>query len=67
MDNKEIVVEIKENGEIQAETFGFVGTDCELELDRLLKGLANKKAVERKAEYYKNKTTVSNKQKVGNE
>ncbi len=40
MEEKKIVVDIKENGEINAETFGFKGAGCMEELDKLLKGLA---------------------------
>lgn len=64
-EKKEIIVDINENGEINAETFGFLGTDCELELDKLMKGLANSKTVTRKPEYFKNKVSTENKIKVG--
>ena len=51
MAEKKIVVDIKENGEISAETFGFQGTSCMAELDKLLKGLAMETVTEKKPEF----------------
>ena len=52
MAEKKIVVDIKENGEISAETFGFQGTSCMAELDKLLKGLAMETVTEKKPEFF---------------
>jgi len=62
---KEIIVDIDETGAIKAETFGFIGTDCELELDRLMKGLASSKSTKRKAEFYQSKVMNETKVKAG--
>ena len=47
-----VVVDIKENGEISAETFGFQGASCMTELDKLLKGLAMETVTEKKPEFF---------------
>ena len=52
MAEKKIVVDIKGNGEITAETFGFQGTSCMAELDKLLKGLALETVTEKKPEFF---------------
>ena len=52
MAEKKIVVDIKENGEIKAETFGFQGVGCMAELDKLLKGLAMETVTEKKPEFF---------------
>lgn len=53
MAEKKIVVDIKETGEIKAETFGFQGVNCMVELDKLLKGLALETVTEKKPEFFK--------------
>ena len=62
MTEKRIVVDISENGELHAETFGFQGVSCMAELDKLLKGLATLTSEKKKPDYYKegiqNDTTV---------
>ena len=52
MAEKKIVVDIKGNGEITAETFGFHGASCMAELDKLLKGLALETVTEKKPEFF---------------
>ena len=52
MAEKKIVVDIKGNGEIKAETFGFQGAGCMAELDKLLKGLALETVTEKKPEFF---------------
>lgn len=52
MAEKKIVVDIKESGEIIAETFGFQGVTCVAELDKLLKGLAMESITEKKPEFF---------------
>ena len=52
MAEKKIVVDIKGNGEITAETFGFQGANCMAELDKLLKGLALETVTEKKPEFF---------------
>ena len=52
MAEKKIVVDIKENGEVTAETFGFQGANCMAELDKLLKGLALETVTEKKPEFF---------------
>lgn len=58
MEEKKIVVDINETGEIKAETFGMQGTECLEELDKLLKDLALQTKVVKKAEFFKERTTV---------
>lgn len=53
MAEKKIVVDIKESGEIIAETFGFQGVTCVAELDKLLKGLAMESITEKKPSFSK--------------
>lgn len=67
MAEKKIVVDIKENGEIKAETFGFQGASCMAELDKLLKGLALESVTEKKPEFFDEgrvtNTTITTKRK----
>ena len=56
---EKITVEISEDGEIHAETFGMQGTECTQELDRLMKGLATVRERHRKDDYYKEKVKGS--------
>ena len=64
MQEKIIVVNISEDGKIHAETFGMVGTECALELDKLMKDLAMTSSRTKKPEYFKEKTSVDNTVKV---
>lgn len=60
MSEKKIVIQIDENGGINAETFGMVGTECAEELDKLMKDIAKRGSRKKKKEYYeqKSKTTA---------
>ena len=64
MSGKKIVIKIHEDGKINAETFGMVGTECALELDKLMKDLARTVTRTKKPEYFQEKTSVDNKVKV---
>lgn len=64
MSGKKIVIKIHEDGKINAETFGMVGTECALELDKLMKDLARTVTRTKKIEYFKEKISVKNKEKV---
>jgi hypothetical protein len=60
MKEQKIVVKVYEDGSFDAETFDFEGTDCVDELSRLMRDLAVVTKSEKKPEYYKNKTVVTN-------
>lgn len=60
MAEKKIIVDIKENGEIGAETFGFQGASCMAELDKLLKGLAMETVTEKKPEFFDETRVIDN-------
>lgn len=64
MSDKKIVIKIHEDGKINAETLGMVGTECALELDKLMKDLARTVTRRKKTEYFQEKTSVDNKVKV---
>jgi hypothetical protein len=64
MSGKKIVIKIHEDGKINAETFGMVGTECALELDKLMKDLARTVTRTKKTEYFKEKISSDNKVKV---
>ena len=64
MNEKKIVIKIHEDGKINAETSGMVGTECALELDKLMKDLARTVTRRKKPEYFQEKTCVDNKVKV---
>jgi hypothetical protein len=64
MSGKKIVIKIHEDGKINAETFGMVGTECALELDKLMKDLARTVNRTKKTEYFNEKISVKNKEKV---
>ena len=66
MDEKKIIIKIKEDGVIHAETSGMVGTECTIELDKLMKDLATTQNRIKKQEYFKEKTTEDNSVKVNN-
>ena len=60
MADKKIVIDIDDKGAIKAETFGMQGTACLEELDKLLKDLALQTKTVKKAEFFKEGTTVEN-------
>ena len=64
MAEKKIVIDIREDGQIHAETFGMVGTECVLELDRIMKDLARSTTRKKKPEYFKEKTVADTTIKV---
>ena len=64
MEEKKIVIDISEDGQIHAETFGMVGTECVLELDRIMKDLARSTTRKKKPEYFKEKTVADTTIKV---
>ncbi len=55
MNDQKIIVEIRENGEIKAETFGYQSTDCMDELTKLMKNLLELTEETKKPDYYKAK------------
>ena len=61
MAEKRIVIDIKDNGEINAETFEMIGTECIDELDKLLKDLALETETKKKEEYFKTGIKTDNK------
>jgi hypothetical protein len=61
MDEQKIVVKIDENGDMNAETFGFDGQACVDELSKLMKNLAVVTAERKKSEYFKSKTIAQTK------
>ena len=64
MEEKKIVIEINEKGEINAETFGFQGTECLTELEKLMKDIALETNTIKKEEFFKEGTSVDNTIKV---
>ena len=64
MSEKKIVVNINENGEIDAETFNMEGIECLEELDKLLKDLALETTTTKKEDFFRNSTKVDNTIKV---
>ena len=64
MSEKKIIVNIKEDVQIHAETFGMVGTECATELDKLMKDIAMTVNRTKKSEYFQEQTTLDNKVKV---
>ena len=54
MPEKRIVIDIDNQGKIEAETFEMQGAECLEELDKLLKDLALESQVTKKDEFYKN-------------
>ncbi len=65
MNEEKIVIEIGENGDIKAETFGMEGATCMDELSKLMRNLATVVDVDNKPEFYENKMVTKTKQKVG--
>ena len=64
MPDKRIVIDVKEDGQIEAETFDMQGTECLEELDKLLKDLALETSVTKKEEYFKSGVSSTNTIKV---
>lgn len=64
MADKKIVIDIDNQGNINAETFGMQGIECLNELDKLLKDLALETTTTKKPEFFKEGTTVDNNIKV---
>ncbi len=64
MPDKRIVIDIDENGQIEAETFDMQGTECLEELDKLLKDLALETTVSKKEEFFKSGVAAENQIKV---
>jgi hypothetical protein len=62
MAEKKIIIDIKEDGEIKAETFGMDGIECFEELNKIMKDLANFERFDEKQDYFKEK--ISNTPKV---
>ena len=65
MMEKKIVININETGEITAETFGFSGTSCVDEIDKLMKDIARMTDRTHKPEYFKENTVSDTTIKVG--
>ena len=53
MREKKIVIDIDNQGSIDAETFGMHGTECLDELDKILRDLALETSTVKKDDYYK--------------
>ncbi|MBP7021284.1 MAG: DUF2997 domain-containing protein [Planctomycetes bacterium] len=66
MADKKIVIDINDKGEIKAETFGLQGTECLIELDKLLKDLALETTTMKKEEFFKEGITTTNTVKAKN-
>lgn len=64
MDEKKIIIQIHEDGHIFAETDGMIGTECVDELDKLMKDIVLSTNRTKKAEFFKEKTSLSNDIKV---
>lgn len=57
MDEKKIVIQIDEDGSLNAETFGMYGTECIDEIDKLMKDIARAGTRHKKLQFYEQKTT----------
>ena len=57
MDEKKIVIQIGEDGSLNAETFGMYGAECIDEIDKLMKDIARAGTHHKKPEFYEQKTT----------
>ena len=64
MAEKKIVIDISENGEIKAETFGYQGVSCVDELDKLMKDIAVITEKTHKPEFFKEGITSDTTVKV---
>ena len=65
MTEKKIVIDIAEDGAFHAETFGMKGTECIIELDKLMKDIARLGERTKKAEYFKEGVSADTTVKVG--
>ncbi len=63
MDEK-IVVNIRNDGSIKAETFGFTGQACVSEVDKLMKDIAKTRQIKKKTEYFQERLKIDNVNKV---
>lgn len=62
MVEKKIVVDIDADGNVKAETFGMIGTECFDEVQKLMKDLAEgDEIIEKKPDFFKSKLSVSDK------
>lgn len=61
MDKKQIIVDINNDGTVNAETFGFKGVGCVDELNKLMKNIASQVEATNKKEYYENEVNSINK------
>lgn len=59
MAEKKIVINVSQDGNIDAETFGEFGTSCIDELDKLLKDIALQGEYAKKDEFYSQGTSTS--------
>ena len=57
MEEKKIIIQIDEDGNLKAETFGMYGTECIDEIDKLMKDIARAGSHHKKPEFYEQKTT----------
>ena len=64
MKENKIVVEIDENGKINAETFGMEGVGCIDELNKLMRDLATLTDIEKKPDFYKCKVLKTNTKRI---
>ena len=63
---EKIVININSLGELNAETFGIKVTKCLTELDKLMKDIAREVKVEKKPDFFDEKTKTDNSIKVKN-
>ena len=61
MEEKKITIKIGQDGSIDAKTFGIKGVGCIDELDKLLKDLSLSNNIEKKQDFYEQKTNITNK------
>lgn len=59
MEEKKIVIQIGDDGSLQAETFGMYGTECIDEIDKLMKDIALSGSHHKKKEFYEQKAVTS--------
>lgn len=60
MSEKRIVIDINEDGAIHAETFGMQGTECVVELDKLMKDIARQGKRRKKPEFFDETRVIDN-------
>ena len=61
MEEKKIVINIDDKGNMNAETFGITGTECLVELDKLMKDLALSTTTVKKQEFFDQGISASSK------